>query len=133
MAWADKTRHKMLSAVSTVLVFYTKMISVVQTNTQAKRHHTPLDVAWLTLSLSSSPAIVRNASILNLCVHLLVWVLSNYKVNKYTPSFMYTSFKGLTFIKKKNVDIYAHVDANDQLYEQEISLQQPSPYFASIK
>ena len=35
--------------------------------------------------------------------------------------------------KKKNVDIYAPVDANDQLYEQEISLKQPSSNFASIK
>ena len=34
---------------------------------------------------------------------------------------------------KKNVDIYAVVDVNDQLYEQEISLQQPYRNFASIK
>ena len=34
---------------------------------------------------------------------------------------------------KKNVDIYALVDVNDKLYEQEISLQQPYRNFASIK
>ena len=32
-----------------------------------------------------------------------------------------------------DVDIYALVDVNDQLYEQKISLQQPYRNFASIK
>ena len=44
------------------------MISVVRTHTHAKRHRTPLknDVALFTSSLRSSPAIVRNVSLLNL-------------------------------------------------------------------
>ena len=36
-------------------------------------------------------------------------------------------------VYQKNVDIYAPVDGNDQLYEQEISLQGPYRNFASIK
>ena len=43
-------------------------ISVVQTHTHAKRHANPqkIDVASLTSTLSASPAIVRNARVLNL-------------------------------------------------------------------
>ena len=43
-------------------------ISVVQTHSHAKRHKNPqqIDVASLTSTLSASPAIVRNASVLNL-------------------------------------------------------------------
>ena len=71
---------------SPLLVFYTMLISVVQTHTHAKRHQTPLkdDVASLTSTWSASPAIVRNANILN----LLVLVLSNTG----TLSFVYTRF-----------------------------------------
>ena len=44
------------------------LISVVQTHTHAKRHTNPLknDVASFMSTLSASPAIVRNASVLNL-------------------------------------------------------------------
>ena len=62
-----------LVAVSTVLVFYTMLISVLKTHTHAKRQQNPLkNVASLMSSLSVLPAIVRNASILNLlkCVFI---------------------------------------------------------------
>ena len=36
-------------------------------------------------------------------------------------------------VYKKKVNIYAPVDLNDRLYEQEISLQQPYRNFASKK
>ena len=49
---------KCLNVVSTVLVFYTMLISVVQTLKN--------DVASLMSTLSASPAIVCNASILDL-------------------------------------------------------------------
>ena len=64
------TKHNVnsLLAVSTVLVFYTMQVSVVQTHTHTKRHRISQnnDVVSLTPFLSASPAIVRNACILNL-------------------------------------------------------------------
>ena len=56
------------SITSTVIEFYTLLMLVVRTHIYAKRHRARLknEVALLMSSLSSSPAIVRNASILNL-------------------------------------------------------------------
>ena len=68
MDWSDKIHVKCLIAITTVLMFYTMLISVVQTHIHAKRHTNPLkfDVASLTSTLSALPAIVRNAIVLNL-------------------------------------------------------------------
>ena len=94
MAWTDKTWHKMFKcSFNSPSVLYkvdfgrtkqTHMQNVIELLLKD-------DVALLTPSLSSSPAIVRNASILNLPKFVFICTLS----------FMYTSFKGLTFIKKR--------------------------------
>ena len=64
----QKLDVKCLIAISTVLVLYTMLISVVQIHTHAKRHKNSLkiDVALLTSTLSASPAIIRKSSVLNL-------------------------------------------------------------------
>ena len=86
------------------------------------------DIALLTSSLSSSPAIVSNASILNLpifvstswCEYYLTDTLSFIKVLRKTLVSCLGAFIDLRL--SKNVGIYAPVDVNDQLYEQAISL-----------
>ena len=92
------------------------------------------DVAVLTSSLTSSPAIVRNASILNLPKFVSICCRKCYLRLKSTNISLVSCIRDFSNRRlSKNVDIYAPVDANDQLYEQEISLQKPSPNFASIK
>ena len=92
------------------------------------------DVALLTSTLSSSQAIVRNASILNLPKFVFICCCECYLTIKSTNIPSVSCIRALRDWRlSNNVDIYAPVDANDQLYKQEISLQQPSPYFASIK
>ena len=132
IAWADKTRHKMFkcSFYSPSVLFkvdFGRMQNVIELLFKD-------DVALLTSPLSSSPAVVRNASILNLRKFVFICWCECYLTIKSTNIPLVScirAFKGLTFIK--NVDIYAPVEANDQIYEQGISSQQPSHYFASMK
>ena len=92
------------------------------------------DVALLTSSLTSSPAIVRNASILNLSKFVPICWCKCYLTLKSTNISLVSCMRDFSDWRlSKNFDIYALVDANDQLYEQEISLHQPSPNFASMK
>ena len=92
------------------------------------------DVALLTSSLTSSPAIVRDTSILNLPKFVSIAWCKCYLTLKSTNISLFSCIRDFSDLRlSKYVDICAPVDANDQLYEQEISLQQPSPNFASIK
>ena len=87
------------------------------------------DVALLTSSLSSSPAIVLNASILNLPKFVFICWRECYLNIKSTNIPSVSCIRALRDLcLSTKVNIYAPVDANDQLYEQETSLQQPSPY-----
>ena len=91
------------------------------------------NVALLTSSLTSSPAKVRNASILNLPKFVSICWCKCYLKYKSTNISLVSCIRDFSDWRlSKYVDICAPVDANDQLYEQEISLQQPSPNFASI-
>ena len=136
MAWADKTRHKMFmcSFYSPSLLY---KVDFGGTNKHMQNVIELLlkdDVALLTSSLSSSPAIVRNASILNLRKFVFICWCECYLTIKSSNIPSVACIRALRDCRlSKNVDIYAPVDANDQLYEQEISSQQPSLYFASIK
>ena len=71
MAWSDKTRHKMFlkCCFYSPSVLYNVDFSFKNTHTHMQNVIEILlenDVSLLTSSLSSSPAIVRNARILNL-------------------------------------------------------------------
>ena len=107
---------------------------VVQTHTHAKRQTNPLKI-WRCIiesTLSASPAIVRNASVLNLlkfCVYLLVRVLSNIQFNTDPLDFCIRAFRNWRLSKQR---WYIHsVVVNDPLHEQEIFLLQPCCNFAS--
>ena len=102
MAWANKTRRKMF-----ICSFYTpSVLHNADTHTHAKRHQNPIeiDVASLTSSLSALPAIVRNASILNLLNFVFISRCEYHRTLSSTQilfSFVYTSFRRFAFIKKK--------------------------------
>ena len=93
------------------------------------------DVALLTSSLSSSPAIVRNASILNLPKFMFIYWRECYLTIKSTNIPSVSCIRALRGSRlSKNVDIYAPVDANDQLYDHSRNLVATTfALFASMK
>ena len=86
------------------------LITVVQSHTHAKRHKRPLkiDVASLTSTLSASPAIIRNASVLNLLNCVFIYWCEYYLTLSSTQILIGLCIRAFRDRRlSKNVDTYA--------------------------
>ena len=137
MEWSDKTRRILFNfAVSTVLMFYTMLISVVQTSTHAKRHQNPLKIWRCILDVIfervASHCLQRwhfkSSKFCIICwweYHLTLFSTQILLVFRILP------FQWLALIKKRWY--LRSVGVNDPLHEKEIFLLRPWRNFASVK